>query len=75
MQISIDITKLVCYDYIKLKDKQNKKLNPKANTYDDIGYSIRIHKKPDSYQLPDFKGYNQRDCNSYLTNIEYTTFL
>lgn len=26
------------------KGQANKKLNPKANTYDDIGYTIRIHR-------------------------------
>ena len=31
---------------------------------DVAGNSIRTYKKPDSYQLPDFRGYNQRDCNS-----------
>ena len=34
-------------------------------TTDDSSYSIRIHKKPDSYQLPDFSGIQSRnDCNS-----------
>ena len=42
---------------------------------DVAGNSIRTYKKPDSYQLPDFRGYNQEMIVLTYNQLEYTTFL
>ena len=69
------------YYLIKLNDRQTKSQKLKAmqkrkQARDVAGNSIRIHKKPGSYQLPDFKGIQSRyDCSSYLTDLSIQHFL